>query len=67
VDPFTYLAALISIIIGLAIANVLGGIARMIHGAGRYRFYWPSLVWAIVVFLACVQHWWSDFSLARHT
>lgn len=65
-EPFTYLAALVSVVIGLAMANVLAGIARTIHGGGRVRPYWPSLVWAVIVFLACVQHWWADFSLAHH-
>lgn len=66
-DPFTYLATLVSIVVGLAMANLLAGIARTMHGGGRIRLYWPSLVWAVVVFVACIQHWWADFSLARHT
>lgn len=29
--------------------------------------YWPVLVWGATLFLAILQHWWSDISLFGHT
>lgn len=61
--PFDYLTVLISIVMGLAIANLLSGAVRLMHARHRLRVFWPSIVWAIVLFVVTVQHWWSEFSL----
>lgn len=61
--PFDYLTVLISIIMGLAIANLLSGAVRLMHGRHRLRIYWPSLVWAVWLFVVTIQHWWSEFGL----
>ncbi|MDP9019139.1 MAG: hypothetical protein M3N19_12565 [Candidatus Eremiobacteraeota bacterium] len=63
--PFDYLSVLISIVTGLAIANLLSGVVRVMHARHRTRLYWPSIVWTILLFIILVQHWWSEFSL-RH-
>lgn len=61
--PFDYLTVLISIIMGLAIANLLSGAVRLMHARHRLRVYWPTLVWAVILFIVTTQHWWSEFSL----
>ena len=59
---FDYLTILISLIIGLALANVLTGFANLIHERERVRLFLPSVVWAIWIFVAAVQHWWADYN-----
>jgi hypothetical protein len=66
VTPFDYLSVLISIVLGLAIANVLGRIATVITARARYNFYWPPLAWAVWLFFVAVQHWWAQWGV-RHT
>ncbi len=61
--PFDYLTVLISIIMGLAIANLLSGTVRLLHARHRLRVYWPTIVWSILLFIVTAQHWWSEFSL----
>jgi len=63
VNPFDYLNVLISIIMGLAIANLLSGIVRLMHARHRLKMYWPSLLWTAWLFVVSVQHWWSEFGL----
>jgi hypothetical protein len=62
-NPFEYLNVLISIILGLAIAKILTGLATVITARERVDFYWPPVVWAIWIFFVCVQHWWAQWAL----
>lgn len=65
-DAFSYLSVLLSIIIGLAITQVLQGYrALMLHRA-RVRVWWVPLVWSAVVLVMATQSWWASFGLAGH-
>jgi len=66
VTPFDYLTVLISILLGLAMANVLTHLARVITARERVDFYWPPVAWAIWIFFVAVQHWWAEWGV-RHT
>lgn len=61
-DAFSYLTVLISIILGLAITQILQGFRDLMQSRSRLRTYWPSLLWAIMLLLLCVQEWWAMFS-----
>ncbi|HWT11972.1 MAG TPA: hypothetical protein VN231_04400 [Allosphingosinicella sp.] len=63
-DAFSYLSVLISIILGLAIQQVLQGYRVLILSRRRIRFYAPPLIWSVLLLLMVAQHWWSSFSLA---
>jgi len=63
---FDYLTVLISIVLGLAIANVLARLAGAITARERVDFYWPPVAWAIWLFFIAAQHWWAQWGL-RHT
>ncbi|HZV77031.1 MAG TPA: hypothetical protein VFF63_04610 [Candidatus Babeliales bacterium] len=65
-NAFDYLTILISIVLGLAIANVLTRLAAVVTARERVDFYWPPLAWAIWLFFISVQHWWAQWSY-RHT
>jgi hypothetical protein len=60
---FNYLAILISLIVGLAIAQVLTGIGRLVQARTRVVFYWPSVVWAVLFLIILIETWWSLFRL----
>lgn len=63
---FDYLTVLISIVLGLAMANVLGRLAAVISARERVDFYWPPVAWGIWLFFISVQHWWAEWGV-RHT
>lgn len=63
---FSYLSVLISIILGLGIAHVLGAFIRLLRHRSRSTVYWPSVVWAFNLLGLMVLVWWSDFSLTNH-
>ncbi|MBS0432615.1 MAG: hypothetical protein JSS21_09470 [Proteobacteria bacterium] len=60
-DAFSYLSVLISIILGLAITQILQGFRDLMQARSRLRLYWPSLLWAILLLVICVQEWWAMF------
>ena len=64
-DEFSYLSVLISIILGLALAQLITGIGRLIQVRARVDLYWPSVVWACVLLVINVQSWWAMFALGR--
>ncbi|MCW3797808.1 hypothetical protein OMW55_08330 [Sphingomonas sp. BN140010] len=66
-DAFSYLSVLLSIILGLAIQQVLQGYRALILSRRTIRFYPLPLIWSVLILLMVTQHWWASFSLARRT
>lgn len=62
-DAFSYLSVLLSIIIGLAITQVLQGFRGLMLARSRVRAYWPSMVWVILLLIIDVQVWWAMYDL----
>lgn len=60
-DAFSYLSVLISIILGLAITEVLQGFRGLMHARSRTVVYWPVIAWGILIIVISVQGWWSMF------
>src|SRR5260221_4591987 len=64
-DTFSYLSVLISIVLGLGITNLLGGMATLLSRRADVRMYWPLPIWLVTLFLMHVQTWWTMFGLRR--
>jgi len=64
-NVFSYLNVLISIVLGLGIAHLLGGLARGVSRRASTAFYWPTVVWVFLLLVLIVQVWWVDFSLSQ--
>jgi hypothetical protein len=62
-DSFEYLSVLISIIIGLAVTQILQGMRALMLSRETARLYAPSLIWALLLLLIATQMWWSAFGL----
>jgi hypothetical protein len=65
-DAFSYLSVLLSIILGLAITQVLQGIRGLLLSRRHVVLYPPVLLWAATILLMAVQMWWASFGLADH-
>lgn len=65
-DAFSYLSVLISLILGLAITQVLKGFRGLMHARSRVRGYWPTVLWGVLIIVISVQGWWSMFGLRHH-
>jgi hypothetical protein len=66
VDSFTYLSVLLSIVLGLAIMQVLQGFRGIILNRESVKLYFPTLVWAGLSLLISVQSWWASFGMRGH-
>jgi hypothetical protein len=66
VDAFSYLSVLLSIIIGLAITQVLQGYRAMLLARRRVRPFAPTLIWTGLILLIATQSWWSSFGMAHY-
>jgi hypothetical protein len=66
-DEFSYLSVLLSVILGLAITQILTGFRGLVLSRAQVRLYWPVVAWAFLWLLACVQSWWAMFGMRlRH-
>ena len=66
-DAFSYLSVLLSIILGLAIAQVLQGYRALLLARERVRLSAPVLIWSGLVLLFATQAWWASFGLRQRT
>lgn len=62
-DAFSYLSALLSIVLGLAITQVLQGFRGLVLTRAKLQVYWPCVVWAVLLLVIDVQSWWAMFGL----
>jgi hypothetical protein len=66
VSIFEFLMVLVSIIIGLGVAEILRGIARQIRNRDSVSGYWVHSVLVIFVFIALLQQWWEIWGLQSY-
>lgn len=66
IDKFGYLSVLLSIIIGLAITDVLQGYRQIILARSRVAIDPVPLAWSALVLLFAAQSWWASFGLSTH-
>jgi hypothetical protein len=62
-ESFNYLSVLLSIILGLAITQVLLGFRGLILTRVKVKLYLPTVIWAGLALLIAIQAWWASFGL----
>jgi len=63
VDEFGYLSVLLSIILGLAITQILQGLRGILRARALVRMYWPTAAWSGLLLVIDVQISWAMFGL----
>jgi hypothetical protein len=63
---FEFVSVLISMIVGLAIAQLLSGFGQAVHERKQAPLDEVHMVWTAVVFLNLVLNWWVLFSWREH-
>ena len=63
-DAFSYLSVLLSIILGLAIAEILQGYGVLLRYRSDVKMYGPSLIWSLCMLALATHFWWASFGLA---
>jgi hypothetical protein len=65
-DEFSYLSVLLSIILGLAVTQILVGFRGLLQSRGKVRLYWPAIAWSFLLLVIFAQSWWAMFGLRAH-
>jgi hypothetical protein len=60
---FQFVLVLLSMIVGLGIAELLTNFARQIRTRTTTRTYWLHSLFVLFVFIALLQQWWEIWSL----
>ena len=64
-DLFLHVRVLFSILLGLGVSKLLGGVARIVQHPKQHRVYWVHLAWAFYLFLYLIHFWWWEFRLSN--
>lgn len=62
-DTFSYLSVLFSVVLGLALTQILQGLRTLMLARSRVVVYWPALIWTALMIIIIVQMWWSMFTM----
>lgn len=62
---FEYLSALVSVVVGLAIAQTLRGLLRLVHHRTTAKWSWTPFIWTVSMMLWTVYFWWFTFGLSQ--
>ena len=64
-ELFEFLMILLSIIVGLGLAEILTGIARLLRDGRQSQFAWIHSAVVIAIFLALLQTFWESWGLRQ--
>jgi len=64
-DIYLHVRVLFSMILGLGVSRLLGGVARIVQHPKEYKVYWVHLVWSLFLFLYLLHFWWWEFRLHK--
>jgi hypothetical protein len=64
-DVFVHVKVLLSMILALAVGNLLRGVSRIVEHPKKYKVYWVHLVWVLFLFLYVIHFWWWEFYLQK--
>jgi hypothetical protein len=62
-DAFDYLSVLFSVIMGLALTQILQGYRALMLARSRVKVFWPALIWSALVVLIVAGAWWGMFAM----
>ena len=60
-DPFSYLVVLTSIVLGLGVTRLVGGLGHLLQTRKRRRTYWLHTLWTLNLLLVMVIVWWFAY------
>ena len=64
---FEFMMIVVSIIVGLGLAEILTGVARLIRDRSSISGYWVHSFLIAIVFTALLQQWWEIWDLQRYS
>jgi hypothetical protein len=65
-SQFEYLGVFVSVVVAIAVAELLGGLGRLIRERDRVQVYWVHVAWMVLAILLSIQGWWVTWDLRSH-
>lgn len=62
-NHFEFIMIMLSIIVGLGLAELLSNVGRQIKAGKSCKPYWVQSLLALTIFFALVQQWWESWDL----
>ncbi len=62
-SAFEYLSVFVSIILGLAVVHLLGGVSLILDRRVIAKLYWVHLLWVLNMFSLITWVWWANWQL----
>jgi len=63
VSPFEFICAFYSVVLGVAVAQLMTSVGRLIEIRDQVRTYWVQSLWVVIVLLVDVNSWWAMWDL----
>lgn len=60
-----YLMPLVSIIVGLGLADLIQSFRELVRPNREVRWHWLPVLWSVIVFLLVLQTWWTAFGVLQ--
>ncbi len=65
-SQFEYVVVFVSILLALAVAELLAGLGRLIRERDHVGVYWVHIAWMLLAILVVVQSWWAIWNVRTH-
>jgi len=62
-SAFKHVVVPLGVVVGMGVANIVSGVARMVSDRERVKMCWEHSVWMAALFLWFVLLWWIAWSL----
>jgi hypothetical protein len=62
-SPFDFVCAFYSVVLGVAVAQLMTSVGRLIEVREQVRTYWVQSLWVVIVLLVDVNSWWAMWDL----
>lgn len=62
-NPFEFICVFYSVVLGVAVAQLMTGMGRLVEVRDHVRFYWVQSLWIVIVLLIDVSNWWGIWGL----
>jgi hypothetical protein len=62
-NPFEFVCAFYSVVLGVAVAQLMTSVGRLIEMRDQVRTYWVQSLWVIIVLLIDCNCWWAMWDL----
>jgi len=62
-NPFEFVCAFYSVVLGVAVAQLMTSVGRLIEMRDQVRTYWVQSLWVVIILLIDVNSWWAMWEL----